>query len=251
MTIFEGAEPFFREGSAESSTACLLVHGFTASVHETRDLGSHLNAAGVTVEAILLPGHGTSPEALEKTGWEDWYSAVEEAYLKLQDRYRKVFVCGVSLGGALCLYLSANHKPHGVISISGGVVPGDPRMKWIGIGRHFVRFVRKSNGPDIRDAEARRRAVSYDTIPTRSIHELRKFLKVLRPRLKDVTAPVLLIHARQDHVMPIRNLDILFDAVSSADKQRLILEESYHVIPLDLERDTARKAVLEFVLSRA
>lgn len=41
-------------------TGFLLLHGFTATTAEVRPLGEALHAAGHTVSAPLLPGHGTT-----------------------------------------------------------------------------------------------------------------------------------------------------------------------------------------------
>ena len=51
---------------------CLLIHGFASSPPEMRPLGDFLHQRGITVSAPLLPGHGTVPEDLNRTLWQDW-----------------------------------------------------------------------------------------------------------------------------------------------------------------------------------
>lgn len=60
---------FFLEGGA---TGVLLLHGYTGSPPEMRQIGDDLHARGCTVSAPLLPGHGATPEALNRWRWTDW-----------------------------------------------------------------------------------------------------------------------------------------------------------------------------------
>ena len=61
-------EPFYFPGNR---VGCLLIHGFSGSPSEMRFMGERLAKAGWTVSGILLSGHGTTPEQMAKTTWED------------------------------------------------------------------------------------------------------------------------------------------------------------------------------------
>ncbi len=54
-----------------------------------------------------LPGHGTSPDDMETTGYLDWVGEAEKALHELAARKRRVFVTGLSMGGSLTLNLAA------------------------------------------------------------------------------------------------------------------------------------------------
>jgi esterase/lipase len=75
------AEPFAADGGP---VGVLVLHGFTGSPQTIRDWASHLAAAGLTVRAPLLAGHGGSWQELAKTGWTDWYADAERAFLLTQ-----------------------------------------------------------------------------------------------------------------------------------------------------------------------
>ena len=68
--LMPGAEPFFYEGG---SIGCLLLHGFTATPQEMRQLGRFLEQCGFTVNGVLLTGHGTQVQDLSHTTWHDWH----------------------------------------------------------------------------------------------------------------------------------------------------------------------------------
>ena len=74
--VLSGAEPFLYRG--ESGVGVLLIHGWTSSPQEMRDLGKHLAGQGHTVLGLRLPGHATRPADLKRMRWRDWLAAVED-----------------------------------------------------------------------------------------------------------------------------------------------------------------------------
>src|ERR1700737_4580318 len=82
----------------------LLVHGFAGTPPELRRLGEHLAERGFRCHAPALPGHASTPEALEATVWQDWAACVAEEFDELARECDEVFVAGQSMGGALALH---------------------------------------------------------------------------------------------------------------------------------------------------
>ena len=60
-----------------------MIHGFTGSPSEFRRIAYELREEGYTIQAVRLPGHGTTPEDMRRTGWTDWYGHVLESYDEL------------------------------------------------------------------------------------------------------------------------------------------------------------------------
>ena len=106
MPLLPGAEPFHHEGGP---VGVLLVHGFTGSPKSMRPWADHLAAAGLTVALPLLPGHGTRWQDMRQTRWEDWYAEADRELRTLTERCEQVFVCALSMGGALALRLAIVH----------------------------------------------------------------------------------------------------------------------------------------------
>ena len=68
------------------------------------------------------------------------------------------------------------------------------------------------------------------------------------PRLGEVVQPTLLIHSRRDHTCPYdRNVNLVMRHLGSVDKRALALEESYHVITVDSEKDRVAQETLDFI----
>ena len=99
-----GAQPRFIPGG---NSAFLLLHGWGASAESIRFLARGIADQGFAVLAPTLPGHGTSPEQMLATGPLDWIDGAREALRLLSSHFEKVYLLGVSMGGALSLQVAA------------------------------------------------------------------------------------------------------------------------------------------------
>ena len=114
-TATENAKPFFyKKGSA----GVLLIHGFTSTPYILQELGKSLAELGYTVYAPLIAGHGTHPDDLAATNWQDWCDSVEAAYLELSKECDQIYVIGVSLGSNLAAALATKQKIAGLVMIA-------------------------------------------------------------------------------------------------------------------------------------
>jgi esterase/lipase len=71
---------------------------------------------------------------------------------------------------------------------------------------------------------------------------------LVRPMLPRITQPALVIHARRDQTCPMRrNVDYVMKHLGSVEKRAVHLEESYHVITVDTEKERVVDEVAGFV----
>ncbi|MER5930421.1 alpha/beta fold hydrolase [Streptomyces sp. NPDC002054] len=229
MPVLPGAEPFRHEGG---EVGVLLCHGFTGSPQSMRPWAEYLAERGLTVSLPLLPGHGTRWQDMQLTGWQDWYAEVDRALRELLDRCTKVFVFGLSMGGALSLRLAARHGDaiSGLVLVNPANKVHDPLAVALPVAMHFIRST-PGIASDI--AKPGSDEVGYDRVPTRAAHSLRKFLQLVDKELPQVTQPLLLLHSPQDHVVPPADSARVLARVSSTDVTETLLEQSYHVATLD------------------
>ncbi|CAL9417754.1 Thermostable monoacylglycerol lipase [Streptomyces sp. enrichment culture] len=229
MPVLPGAEPFRHEGG---EVGVLLCHGFTSTPQSMRPWAEYLAAQGLTVSVPLLPGHGTRWEDMQLTGWQDWYAEVDRALRELLDRCARVFVFGLSMGGALTLRLAAKHGDaiSGIVLVNPANKLHDPRAFALPVAKHFIRST-----PGIASDIAKPGAheIGYDRVPTRAAQSLRDFLRLVDGDLPQVTQPVLLLHSPQDHVVPPVDSARILARISSTDVTETLLEHSYHVATLD------------------
>jgi carboxylesterase len=243
VPVLPGAEPYRHEGG---EVGVLLCHGFTGSPQSLRPWAEYLAERGLTVSLPLLPGHGTRWEDMQLTGWQDWYAEVDRELRALRERCSRVFVCGLSMGGALALRLAAKHGD----AVS-GIVVVNPANKVHGLSayalplaRHVVRAT-KGIASDI--AKEGSVELGYDKVPLHAAHSLRNFFRLVDGELPQVTQPLLLLHSVQDHVVPPADSARVLSRVSSTDVQEIVLEQSYHVATLDHDADRIFEESFAFV----
>ncbi|HWO24440.1 MAG TPA: alpha/beta fold hydrolase [Kofleriaceae bacterium] len=248
----DGADP---EGAgASQSVGIVLVHGFTGTPYEVRYLGEQLARDGFTVRAPLLPGHGVSVKALDRTTWRDWVDAVEGAVDDLRGRCAQVAVVGQSLGGLLALYLGSQRPELAAV----GSLAAPLWLPWFaarvaastqgGLLRR-VRVLPKLGGSDVRDRRVRAENPCYDAFPTRALGQLLAFMRIVDEALPRVTPPVLVLHGAQDHTAPVACAPRIADRARA--RRLRILPRSYHLIAVDVERDIVAAEVASFVRQAA
>ncbi len=247
--IIATAEPFLFPGS---HTGCLLIHGFTGAPKEMRWMGEYLAGQGFSVLGVRLTGHATRPDDMIRSRWTDWAASVEDGYHLLRGLADRIYLIGLSMGGALSLLLSTQLDVKGVVAISTPMVlPPDWRLNFTGLLAWFMPYVAKSKLPPSHgwfDQEAWKDHISYPQHPVRSVGELDRLLAELVTALPAVRVPVLLIHSRDDQSISPDNLELLYAALTHVtDKTRMYMQGSGHVVTRDAERQQAFEAAAQFI----
>lgn len=234
---------------------CLLVHGFRSSPRDLRLLADFLAESGISSLSMLLPGHGSTVEALSKSRAEDWYRAVVSAHDRLARQHSRVFVFGHSLGGLLALRLAQDRALPGLVVTCPLVLVSSARAGPVrrALGALLYRLPVFSTTlvhhrpPDIRDAELRSQHTSSPFYPLATTASLLGLVKSGVGRLEFVTCPTLIFQARTDRVVdPGGALDVYLRL--GADRKQLIwLEHSGHEALLDSERNEVARRIVEFI----
>jgi carboxylesterase len=225
---------------------CVLLHGFTAAPKEMRSLGEYLAARDFTVRGVRYAGHGTSPQDLARTTWQDWVASAETAVVELRSRCTQVWSIGLSLGGLISLYLAEQHLVDGVCAIAPAIYPPDRRMALARLLTPFMPYSRKDLA-DLQDPIALAGHADYELFPTRAVAELNALMRRTRRILRQIDVPLLLIFARHDRVVPLNTLDTIWQRVTSTDKRQVILERGGHIITEDYDKEIAFAAIEQFL----
>ncbi len=243
VATLEDAEPFSIEGN---DIGVLVQHGFTGTTQSIRGLAEGLNRKyGFSIVAPRLPGHGTSVEDMETTGYLDWVGEVERALRDLAQRKRHVFLTGLSMGGALSLMMAARFPQlvRGVAPISAPagkfsttlapLLLANPAPKRIpGIGSDI-------KAPGIKE-------LAYNEVPVTCLREASTLVSLTRQLLHQVVCPTLVIQAREDHVVAPANAMEIVQGINADDVRLLWLNNSYHVATLDNDKDLIVERVGSF-----
>lgn len=240
------SQPFFLKGGER---ACLLIHGFTGCTYEMIELGEFLQKNNYTVSGISLSGHGSMPEDLIGVRAEDWINDVMSGYNALSREYKSVYPIGLSMGALLVIILTSRAK-----EIPAGVLLS-PALALRGWRRFFFPFLKyfpsnqyytKPEGSNILDPEAKKRHISYNTMPFRSIYEFYRVQKSAIRFLKETSCPFLIIYSKKDGTVSEKSIKII-DKSAKGRVDKVELWNSGHVLTVDREKDRVFNAVLEFL----
>ncbi|WKZ41377.1 MAG: alpha/beta fold hydrolase [Anaerolineales bacterium] len=242
-------EPFFLPGGR---TGILLIHGFTGTPKEMRWMGEYLNGQGYTCLGVRLAGHATRPKDMVRSRWTDWTASVEDGYNLLRGAVDRVFLVGLSMGGALSLLMSTKLDVKGVVTISTPYELPDEHPAWqIKLYSYFRAYMPKTReepGAGWFDKEAFREHISYPLNPIRSAAELKALLGRMQTALPKVTVPVYMIHSRDDTYVVPENMERIYAGlVNASDKTKVYITGSGHVVTRDAARDQVFELARDFI----
>lgn len=256
QSMIKQADFLLRGGRA----GVLLIHGLTGTPAEMRFVGKGLNRAGFTVYGMQLAGHCGSEADLLRTGWRDWTRSVAAGAERLRREVDHLFVAGLSMGSVLALNL-AIERPQWVDGLGlygstlfydGWTIPRIARLSFLlpvvcGMGLFRHRRFMESFPYGIKDERVRMRiagamldgqsaAAGLPGNPWPSLAEFHKLVWHVRPRLHEVRAPALIMHAADDDIASVRNARVIAQRVTGPT-ETVLLNDSYHMVTVDGERD--------------
>lgn len=255
MRHLEELGPFF----PGSRIGIMLVHGLGGTPVEMKNVAKNLNRYGFSVLCPLLAGHCSTEADLIATTWNDWTASVETAYDRMAEQMDVIFVGGLSAGAVLSLY-AAQRKPGGVRGLAlysttlrwdgwsipklAFLLPLVLRLPYIGKRYRFEEVYpyglmneKLRNRIHAQMSSGDPSAAGLSATPGTSLRELWRLVDIVKKNLPALLAPTLLIHARNDDIAHLRNA-VYVQRHLGGPAKLLLLENSYHMITVDQERNT-------------
>jgi len=242
----------------------LLIHGLTGSPFEMKYLARKLNKAGFAIKGPCLKGHCTTLKNLSKTTWEDWYGSVRESFIEMKKSSDSVSVAGLCMGAVLSLHLSYEFGPEvsAVSLISTTLFYDGWSLPWykflLPIAYYFpMRYIYSYSETEpygIKNKALRERIVSlmnndsiaYTKTPAASIHELFKLANQVKKQLPAITTPALILHSNEDDLTSLKNPDYVEENIGSKVVRKIILDDSYHMMTIDNQKDRVAEETIRF-----
>jgi carboxylesterase len=232
-----------------------LVHGFTATADEMRPLGDALARAGFPVVGVQLPGHGTEPGALGGVGAGDWIASVESAIGELRRDGRRVAVAGMSMGALLAVVAAAERRQavDALVLCGTALTLTNRWVRWLplveripGVTRRWP-LIRRGGERGISDPAGREASPTYEAIPWRAPRELLALIRMARAALPRVAQPTLAFHGGGDRSVPPSVLDELRTRLGTSWFEAHVLERSWHVVTMDVDRERMAELTIDFL----
>ena len=245
----------------------LLLHGLCGTPAEVRYVANGMARAGYTVSCPQLAGHCGSYEDIKATTWQDWYRSAEVALEELRETCDVVIAGGLSTGALLALMLADRHpdKVQGTalfaptLWLNGWLIPWYasffrlcvhkpvanlipfPDMHPHGIKDDRIReFIFKSlNSGDSSLA-------GLPSTPGGAVLEHRWLAQEVRRALSRIEQPALIMHPREDDYADLNNAWHIQRHMKGS-VEMVVLEDSYHIITVDRQRDLVVQRTGDFV----
>jgi len=239
----------FDMGNAQSGVGILFIHGFTASPAELRSMAEYMaKRTGWRCKGIVLPGHGTKVEDMQKATGEDWIAAAEKAYGDLAHDCRHVFLAGVSLGAAICCHVGFRRRKDAKL---GGLLLMAPafgvslkKAAALRILRPFMKF--RSKGTRASDYFLDHRLYSYVVNPLNRASDVLNLGRQAVRRLGELKGlPVVLFAGDLESTV---SLEKIHAAARKNPWIRLVrLPKSRHILTVEPDREMLFEASVKFV----
>ncbi|WP_292908839.1 alpha/beta fold hydrolase [Niveispirillum sp.] len=249
----------------------LLIHGLGGTPVEMKPLARKARDAGADVLCCRLPGHCGTADELACTPWQDWYAEVEAGLARLARDCGRVVVGGLSMGALLAARLAALRpdQVQGLIMLAPTLRHDGWSIPWYGfllrvlihtpIGPRLSFVERPPYG--IKDERIRAAVVramhsgnsaaaGLLSTPSGAIREMWRLTDDVNRHLAQVRQPALLVHARHDDIADLSNTLHLQRRLAGR-VEALVLEDSYHLVTVDGQRDLVAARVNGFLSALA
>lgn len=245
-------------------TGILLIHGLGGTQYDLGSLHKAMRRAGDDTHMITLPVHGTRPEDLVDVRAEAWLDAVTAQYRALEREYDTVHVAGMCMGALVALLLCrrVRHARGRLALLAAPMFIDGWSTPWYRSLRHLLYRVPGVparlrvdedepfgiKNPTIRAIVKkkfeRQDNFHYPWVPLACIRQVDRLRSWARAAAADTHCPTLVLHAREDELTSLRSADFLLKHLP--DARGIVLENSYHMICADNDRDEVARQVLTF-----
>ena len=160
---------------------------------------------------------------------------------------RSIF--GHSMGGLFALLLSTEEMVSHVVTLAAPIYVAEEQ------GLKFLPPREACTDQFVPKARRHLKGVppaankTYRKMPLIGIHELVDVIEATKGCIPKVTAPVLIMHSRDDHTADPRSADYIYAHVSSRVRSVYWLEQSGHLLPLAADREQVFEQSAAFLLS--
>jgi len=214
----------------DADKAMLLIHGFSSSPAVFRAMIKPLVDKGYAIYCPVLPGHGTQITDFAQCHYQQWLDCVEKAFNQLQQRYAKIDVLGLSLGGLLAYRLAQKQSVNHLYLLAPALgFPYPERLALLVLKLARLLGIKnfKAMGGKIKMGDLSE--LTYKKLPITAIINL--FELLAETEKTPINCPIDLFIGKYDTVVSNSKAIKMLDAKTTIHR----LENSAHVLPLDGE----------------
>jgi len=231
------------EFNKNSPLGVYIIHGFSNTTYEVRELAAFLGKHGFHTIANNLPGHGTTPEECNRVQYTDWINHVKQDIAELSSKSEKIYVIGCSMGAVLSLYMASIFPLNGLV-VAGTVLKFKNPFEVNILVPLFGRFVKISKKKKAN--KTKYKFYGYQHYPLLALLQFRKLIKKVMKKINTIICPTLIIHSKNDGMSIKENVSIVKQSIQSKDKNILIVNKAHHNL---FDENPDQKLIFNEILS--
>ncbi len=229
------------------SRTVLLVHGLGEHCERYGPLAAALNDAGYNVCSMDLPGHGKSEGTRGHIdSFKDYHQAVLGLRAKIDDWYpnRKVFLLGHSMGGLISTQLLLDHQDLFAGALLSGAAIQSPQAppSWqISLIKLISKVAPKagmleldaskiSRDPEVVKTYMNDPLVNKGKLSAKFLVAMFAAMNECQTRASAINLPIRIMHGSDDVMTASAGSELLYNKVSSTDKELKIYDGLFHEI---------------------
>lgn len=243
----------------------VLLHGLLSTPREFGLISLPLQSRGVPLIIPRIEGY-TEADRSQFVSWQAWVDAACRAIREQVGVGQPFVLGGLCSGGMLAAAVAArgefNVQALVMMSPSFGY-DGWARTAWwrwrrLGYALGLDRWISIKESPPygIKNEKIRKwverdmhqRATSAAgpaTLPLWAIHQSEKLMNHVVKQFPSLTMPAVVIHSRLDEICSLGLVRRVFDTLPSGPNRLVVLENSYHMITIDNDRQQVTAELLQ------
>ena len=249
---------------SEPKAVLLIVHGLAEHSGRYMNVVNHFVPLNYAVYGIDHLGHGKSDGTRVYVKRFDDYTNTLRVYVDMIQRWRPekpIFLVGHSMGGLISAVYLLDHQAElagAVLSGAAVKIPSNitptilllgkmisaliPRFGLLGLDANGV-----SRDPDVVRAYVSDPLVHTGKTTARLAAEMLKTMQYVSDQAKKITLPIMIVQGSADRLVDPAGAQMLYDTVSSADKEIRIYNGFYHEVFNEPEHDKVLRDVEEWL----
>ncbi len=245
----------------EPNAILLIVHGLAEHSGRYMNVINHFVPLGYAVHGFDHPGHGKSGGTrVYVERFEDYTDTLKIYFDRIRPE-KPVFLIGHSMGGLVsAVYLLDHQRELTGAVLSGPAVKVPDKITWpiVLIGKMLSALMPRvgllgleaegiCRDPAVVEAYISDPLVHWGKITARLAAEMPRAMGVIRAQASRITLPILIVQGSADRLVDATGARMLYDGVSSADKEIKIYEGFYHEVFNEPERDRVLRDVERWI----
>ncbi|PSN11364.1 lipase [filamentous cyanobacterium CCP5] len=236
------ALPRLFKAKGDSRAVVICLHGFGGTPYEVVPVAKACAAAGVDVVTVVQPRHGYSRPPVQRREFaqlraDELRATARKVIAQARDRYDRVGIFGLSMGGAIALLMAAEQRVDAC-----GVAAAALRLPAVA----EILIPALSRAPFYLPVFNRYPVYlpSYGFYHSYALRALWEISQESRARLGEITCPVWAVHSQKDDTIPPVVMDWMQRDIK-APLETAWFNKSSHPMPLDIEGDAVSQYIAQ------